>query len=330
MNNELTLRDIADDLLILNKATIDTLFRLENCAECIALYVFYYKTAKWQKTNSIKANDIYVKKSLKWGIDKIKKTKSTLKEHGLINIIQRRKNGKIEGWYIEVSYLVTQKKMEDIKIKVETLDEKSEPINNTYNQQVENSTTTESNNTQNQQVENSTCGEQDTSALTYKDNTCFNNGINILEDNTKLLENRKEHTLKEDGVCSHPNVIDMDKIKREEKILKEQFNKLWDKYPKKIGKEQAFKAFSNHRLSGIFETDMEDGLDKYLKYIKENNIEDRYIKNGSTWFYNKGWEDVYPEKYMPEWMHDDYQYTNDVDDNEYKEFANEFEKMYYQ
>ena len=53
---EIKLNDIADGLLILNKITIDKLFQLENSADCIALYVFYYKTAKWQKTNQPKAN----------------------------------------------------------------------------------------------------------------------------------------------------------------------------------------------------------------------------------------------------------------------------------
>lgn len=142
METTIKLNDIADDLLILNKMTIDTLFKLDNCADCIALYVFYYKTAKWQKTNTIKANDVYVKKSLKWGIDKIKRTKNILKEHGLINIVQRRKDGKIEGWYVEVAYLVTQRNLEDVRIKVEECKENLEQptiskINNTYNQQVE-------------------------------------------------------------------------------------------------------------------------------------------------------------------------------------------------
>ena len=119
MNNELRLNDIADDLLILNKITIDTLFKLDNCTDCISLYVFYYKTAKWQKTDTIKANDLYIQKSLKWGTKKIRETKKTLKENGLIDIVQRRKNNKIEGWYIRVSYLVSQKKTEDISINVE-------------------------------------------------------------------------------------------------------------------------------------------------------------------------------------------------------------------
>lgn len=143
--NDIKLNDIADDLLILNKITVDRLFQLENCADCIALYVFYYKTAKWQKTNTVKANDQYVKKSLKWGISKIQKTKQTLKEHGLIDIVQRRKDGKIEGWFIKVSYLVNERKADEIKIKVQ-----------------------ESNNTQNQHVENSTCGNEETNALKEK------------------------------------------------------------------------------------------------------------------------------------------------------------------
>ena len=77
--NDIKLNDIADDPLILNKITVDRLFQLENCADCIALYVFYYKTAKWQKTNTVKANDQYVKKSLKWGISKMtyRKLKAT-------------------------------------------------------------------------------------------------------------------------------------------------------------------------------------------------------------------------------------------------------------
>ena len=100
---EINLNDIANELLIINKNTIDKLFTLDNSADCIALYVFYYKTAKWQRTNIIKATDNYVAKCLKWGTKKIRETKKTLKENGLIDIIQKRENGKILGWYIQVS-----------------------------------------------------------------------------------------------------------------------------------------------------------------------------------------------------------------------------------
>ena len=157
--DEIKLNDIADDLLILNKITVDRLFQLDNCADCIALYVFYYKTAKWQKTDTVKANDQYVKKSLKWGISKIKKTKQTLKEHGLIDIVQRRKDGKIEGWFIKVSYLVNERKADEIKINVQ-----------------------ESNNTQNEQVENCTSGNEETNALKEKIK-CLEKEIEMLKDN---------------------------------------------------------------------------------------------------------------------------------------------------
>ena len=166
--DEIKLNDIADDLLILNKITIDRLFRLENCADCIALYVFYYKTAKWQKTNTVKANDQYVKKSLKWGISKIQKTKQTLKEHGLIDIVQRRKDGKIDGWFIKVSYLVNERKADEIKIKVQ-----------------------ESNNTQNEQVENCTSGNEETNALKEKIK-CLEKEIEMLKDNKKERKPKKQ------------------------------------------------------------------------------------------------------------------------------------------
>ena len=166
--NDIKLNDIADDLLILNKITIDRLFQLENCADCIALYVFYYKTAKWQKTDTVKANDQYVKKSLKWGISKIQKTKQTLKEHGLIDIVQRRKDGKIEGWFIKVSYLVSERKADEIKINVQ-----------------------ESNNTQNEQVENCTSGNEETNALKEKIK-CLEKEIEMLKDNKKERKPKKQ------------------------------------------------------------------------------------------------------------------------------------------
>ena len=166
--NDIKLNDIADDLLILNKITVDRLFQLENCADCIALYVFYYKTAKWQKTDTVKANDQYVKKSLKWGISKIQKTKQTLKEHGLIDIVQRRKDGKIEGWFIKVSYLVNERKADEIKIKVQ-----------------------DSNNTQNEQVENCTSGNEETNALKEKIK-CLEKELEMLKDNKKERKPKKQ------------------------------------------------------------------------------------------------------------------------------------------
>ena len=116
--NEVELKDISDELLILNKITIEKLFSLENCDSCVALYMFYYKTAKWQKTNIIKSTDTYVSKVMKWGKNKITNIKKILKENGLINIVQRRSNGKILGWYIKVNYIISDNKLESTTIHI--------------------------------------------------------------------------------------------------------------------------------------------------------------------------------------------------------------------
>lgn len=172
MGNEIELMDIADDLLILNKRTIDTLMELDNCADCMALYVFYYKTAKWQKTNQVKASDEYVKKCLKWGRDKIAKTKTTLKENGLIEIVQTRKDNKISGWYIKVGYLVNKKKIEDCKVRV--------------------------NNTQNQQVGKPTSTDEDINALKQY--------IKCLETENKMLKEEKAPKKKKSSQFIPPTV----------------------------------------------------------------------------------------------------------------------------
>lgn len=247
MKAEITLRDIADDLLILNKYTIDTLFQLDNCADCIALYVLYYKTAKWQKTNTIKANDLYVKKVLKWGIDRIKRTKQTLKEHGLINIVQRRKDGKIAGWYIEVSYLVTQRKEEDIRIKV-----------------------VESNNTQNQHVENSTCGNEETNALKQQ--------VIALKNENKMLKNKSNN--------DQP-------AKPADSELAAEFEELWKDYPRKQGKANALKAYVRARKAGVDKLTVSNGITRYNAQIRANNTNMKYVKQGSTWFSQKCWDDEY-------------------------------------
>lgn len=106
--DEIELLDIADDLLVINKNTIEKLFN-DTTQNSLVLYMFYYKTAKWQKHNPIKANDEYCKKCLHWGADKLKATKKKLKDMELIDIIRRtNEKGLVEGWYVKVNYLVNE------------------------------------------------------------------------------------------------------------------------------------------------------------------------------------------------------------------------------
>lgn len=260
--NDIKLNDIADNLLILNKITVDRLFQLENCADCIALYVFYYKTAKWQKTDTVKANDQYVKKSLKWGISKIQKTKQTLKEHGLIDIVQRRKNGKIEGWFIKVSYLVNERKADEIKIKVQNI-----------------------NNTQNEQVENCTSGNEETNALKEKIK-CLEKEIKMLKDNKKERKPKKQTKSYDEQIAEYTQNEDLQNtlkaflqmrsfIKKPmtEYALKLMLKKLDDLGNNDTTKIAILNQSITHNWQGIFPL-----KDEYTK--QEKQPEKKYDQNG--------------------------------------------------
>lgn len=105
-SKDINLNDIADELLIVDKRTVDHLFKLDNCSDCVSLYMFFYKTAKWQGTKSIKANDVYIRKCLGWGAKRVTTTKKLLEDAGLIKKVARRKDGRIVGHFIEVAYLL--------------------------------------------------------------------------------------------------------------------------------------------------------------------------------------------------------------------------------
>lgn len=260
--NDIKLNDIADNLLILNKITVDRLFQLENCADCIALYVFYYKTAKWQKTDTVKASDQYVKKSLKWGISKIQKTKQTLKEHGLIDIVQRRKDGKIEGWFIKVSYLVNERKADEIKIKVQNI-----------------------NNTQNEQVENCTSGNEETNALKEKIK-CLEKEIKMLKDNKKERKPKKQTKSYDEQIAEYTQNEDLQNtlkaflqmrsfIKKPmtEYALKLMLKKLDDLGNNDTTKIAILNQSITHNWQGIFPL-----KDEYTK--QEKQPEKKYDQNG--------------------------------------------------
>ena len=75
---------IEDNIIIISKQTLDEFLKNENPSDIIGLYVFYYYTAKWQKTNIIKCSTGYVKKGLNWTKERVVKNKKGLIEMGLI------------------------------------------------------------------------------------------------------------------------------------------------------------------------------------------------------------------------------------------------------
>jgi hypothetical protein len=97
---------VQDEPVILSKATLDIFLKDEFPDNLIALYIFYYYTAKWQGTNCPKATDQYVMNALKWGRDKFFRTKRKLIVFGLIdNVREKNKLGQVTGWFIKINFI---------------------------------------------------------------------------------------------------------------------------------------------------------------------------------------------------------------------------------
>lgn len=75
-----------------------------------------------------------------------------------------------------------------------------------------------------------------------------------------------------------------------------EFEKVWSLYPRKMGKQDALKAFIKARKEGIDVETIESGIRSYTEHIKANNTEERFIKHGSTYFNQRCWYDEYETK----------------------------------
>lgn len=171
------------------------------------------------------------------------------------------------------------------------------------------------------------CGESDTKKLVIHHNNEYSNDLedlfllckkchsNVENGNIKELKHKRKGVTCNTYVTTCNTEIEIEKDididiekekrekkKREEELLVSEFSSLWKKYPRKLGKEDAFKHYCKYRKSGSTFEEIDKGLDKYIRYVKNKNIEDRYIKHGSTWFNQKCWEDTYEEESMPEWF----------------------------
>ena len=72
-----------------------------------------------------------------------------------------------------------------------------------------------------------------------------------------------------------------------------EFEALWALYPKKRNKYKAFIAYKKAKKTGVTDSDIKAGIERYRDYIAREKIKERYIKHGSTFFNQRGWEDDY-------------------------------------
>jgi hypothetical protein len=75
--------------------------------------------------------------------------------------------------------------------------------------------------------------------------------------------------------------------------LTDRFEALWKMYPRKSGKKQSFEIYKRAIKKGATDDEIKQGIENYLKQIKIKGTPAQYIKQGSTWFRNEGWDDEY-------------------------------------
>lgn len=84
---------------------------------------------------------------------------------------------------------------------------------------------------------------------------------------------------------------DMKKKSLPKKQLEEEFDKAWEFYPRKKGKEKARKYFERDRNDGIDFEKILHGVKCYAAEVENDGIEEEFTKHGSTWFNGKYWAD---------------------------------------
>ena len=105
----MNVNSIENELIILTKQTIDIFLKSDSPGDLLALYSFYYYTAKWQGTNQPKCTTSYAARGLKWSEAKVRKAKRDLMSLGLIeDIVSKGADGKITSHYIRLRYIIKQ------------------------------------------------------------------------------------------------------------------------------------------------------------------------------------------------------------------------------
>ena len=127
----------------------------------------------------------------------------------------------------------------------------------------------------------------DTNALDRVDVTPQPNGNQVA---TSCQHSVVEFSVLESSVVKD-SVIKTSPPSVSESELKSNFEKLWILYPKKRGKQLAYKHYKKYIKEGTTNKGIQDGITSYKKEIAIKNTDKQYIRSGGNWFRDKGWED---------------------------------------
>ena len=98
----------------------------------------------------------------------------------------------------------------------------------------------------------------------------------------------------ENRVDNNTLIINTINNTKSKNTYEQEFEKLWAKYPRKIGKKKAFDSFKKARkIKKVPYEVIESGLYRYLKYIEQQELDEQYIQHGSTFFNQEKWQDEF-------------------------------------
>ena len=103
-------------------------------------------------------------------------------------------------------------------------------------------------------------------------------------DNGPQMDRIEENSIEENSIDKNINNV---------QILEQQFEELWNLYPRKQGKKNSYKYFENAIKKGSKYEDIKNGIINYNNYIKSNKIDIQYVQMGSTWFCGENWNSEY-------------------------------------
>ena len=112
--------DRNEEPVVISKHTLDVLLKQDKPGDLIALYTFYYYTAKWQRTNQAKCTTGYVAKGLGWTEERVRARKKVLIGLNLIqNVVAKNDNNQIAGHYVRIKFIWTKEKAKEAMERLE-------------------------------------------------------------------------------------------------------------------------------------------------------------------------------------------------------------------
>ena len=123
----------------------------------------------------------------------------------------------------------------------------------------------------------------------------------------KAMQSNANDTNTNTKTNTKTNINNSSSAKLSDKAFEDEFQEVWNIYPRKEGRKNALKAYIKARKNGTSKETILSGLNAYISKIKAERTETQYIKHGSSWFSQECWLDDYSaKKDFTETSSDDY------------------------